>query len=296
MTQNTVNKKISDMDEYSGVILIDKKAYAKDIAKVINIFSAALHVNLNDKGRFTATTLKKYGLDSYTRDVLKMMNKFYGFDVFELSDTVREMSKYPSTERQRVLSMVHDFFRKGGWKNWQDVRAAINKRNSTKSKYGNVDSQVKLERRVLFIGSQYGTRYKIDITDPSIVDFWCVFNLNTLKERYNFIDNLISDLQYEHGDEWALNVLGGDPVRFKKYLQNLAHKEVMWNDMLSIMEKIGVNLQAIRSAAYIGQISIKNMELDYFSYISTINKTPYYTKDDSYKAVDEYAIKIFSKK
>ena len=291
-TQNTVNKQISDMDEYSGVILLDKKAYAKDIAKVINTFSAALHVNSNDKGRFTATTLKKYGLERYTRDVLKMMNKFYGFDVFELSDTVREMSKYPSTERQRVLSMVHDFFKKGGWKNWQGVKAAINDRLGAKSKYENVDSQVKLERRVLFIDRSY----KIDITDPSIVDFWCVFNLNTLKERYNFIDNIISDLQYEYGNEWALNVLGGDPIRFKKYLQNLAHKEVMWNDMLSIMEKIGVNLQEIRSAAYIDQISIKNVELDYFNYISTINKMPYYTKDDSYEAVDKYAVKIFSKK
>ena len=118
-----------------------------------------------------------------------------------------------------------------------------------------------------------------------------------MKERYNFIDNLIYVLQYEYGDEWALNVLGGDPIRFKKYLQNLAHKEVLWNDMLSIMEKIGVSLQGICSVAFTdSQISIKNMELDYSDYTSVINKTPYYTKDYDYIAVDKYAVKIFSKK
>lgn len=291
-TQNTVNKKISGMREYSGVILRDRKASTKDIAIIIKFFSTAFGVEPNDIGKFTSSALKKYGLGKYTREVLKKIYTHYGHSVSLLADIVKKMSKSPSTESQSVLSMVHGFFKKGGWKNWRDVQAAINNVSYPKSKYDNIDCRIKLERRVLFIDRLY----KIDITDPSIVDFWCVFNLNTLKERYNFIDNLISDLQYEHGDEWALNVLGGDTVRFKKYLQNLAHKEVSWNDMLSIMEKIGVNLQEIRSAAYIDQISIENMELDYFDYTSTINKVPYYTKDDDYKAVDEYATKIFSKK
>lgn len=296
-TQNTVNKKISDMCEYSGVILRDRKASTKDIAIIINIFSTAFGVEPNDIGKFTSSALKKCGLGKYTREVLQKIYTHYGHSVSLLADIVKKMSKSPSTESQSVLSMVHDFFRKGGWKNWRDVQAAINNVSYPKSKYDIIDYQVKLERRVLFIDTPYYTTYKIDITDPSVVDFWCVFNLNTLKERYNFIDNLIADLQYEHGDEWALNVLGGDPIRFKKYLQNLAHKEVLWNYMLSIMEKIGVSLQGICSVVFTdSHISIKNMELDYSDYTSVINKTPYYTKDYDYIAVDKYAVKIFSKK
>ena len=298
-SDNTINQSIRNIDKtykkYNGVILDEPKVQISNMSNMLTVFAYANHiVDWGERCKFAGSILKKYGLDRYIRPVISDMRHSFG-DVNSLSDAVLNITHQPSKEGQIFLSIVHELFRKGGWKNWRDIKAAMDSYSFNRSKYENINTSMTLERRVL----SFDRWHVYDITDDELTDFWHIFQLDGKRGRYDFIENIISDLNYDYGTEWTNAIRDRNVTMFTKYLQSLAHRKVTLNEMLGLMSKIGVGLGEICVAASIRGIpEIKSVILDYFDYTSpsTGIKMPYKTAKDDYEATDDYACKIFAKK
>ena len=269
----------------------------RPIGLLLSIFSHTF--DRNEKNKYIAREMKRLGLGDGIKEALKDVNNTWGNTIEHATELILEdmvnMSSDPTENGQIIINAIHNVLREHGYKSLGEMKKKeqkeLERRCDRYAKYNDLDTQVKKTFHIFELNSK---RY--DITDPNQADFWFILGLDTKKQRYDFINDLISELDWNYGDEWLKKIRNGDKETFKKYLQHLAHHPAPFTDMMGMLRQLCNEKEILDNIGY--HYETYDIESDYWNFSHEFIYPPYPigVKDErSYEASDEYAFDVFKK-
>lgn len=305
-TDNTINDQIKNIDgayDKFGDIFADKRegSVTDVLGRFLGLITLPIQNNPKERNQIIAQYLKQGGFEDIIRPVLKKVNNIWGNVSSIISDItidIQNISKAPTQKGQDALKLITHIFSQRGYKNWKDVAVQLEKElNPRGHEFDNIDTSIKKERQLIVINGYE----KFDVTNDEDTNFWHIFRLDNKQERYYFIESLIDNLNYatngnwETTGEWINNVRDKSKIKFQKYLQHLAHRQVTLSQMFNLFNKLGYSTEQLLSD-FGWTIDYQQETFDYWSYAWSDVRPPFkgsgeYISDDR----EDYAKLIFRK-
>lgn len=236
-SDNTINETITSLENYGKFSKttpndsFDRTLYNGELSKILQLM---LRGETDDKNmkQEAAKLLKQYNLENYiNKGVLNNLNhNFFGGIkslIEEVSNDMSGLSRKPSEETQKIVKMFTDYFKKNNLKTYTDLykyklQLGLGTEYDT-AKFVDKNKTIK------FLTFKDPWKWKeIIIPNPNKTSFWFF-----IEDREEFINNLYNETLDKHNSK--------DDDSYYKYLQHLAKNNVSVTQMLSILNKLGIN-------------------------------------------------------
>lgn len=241
-SDNTINKQILDDFDNHGFGSYDTSSYKFNNDAIKIVLAAILNGESDNPMKDSANLLKQYGLERYIKGGVLKSNEYmqypYAFDFNRLADTLSyklgDLSRRPSREKQKVLQMLSDYFKKNNLKNYRDyvkhksfsveltddymlIRKYIDK--------GYIDPDKKIKVLLIRNDDTYDDVIVTDINKVKVSDF--NKDLETVGE---FFVN----------DTWE-NMKSNSYDSYRKYILNIFKKDPTIGYVIELLKKLGYN-------------------------------------------------------
>lgn len=241
-SDNTINKQILDDFDNHGFGAYDTSSYKFNNDAIKIVLAAILNGESDNPMKDSANLLKQYGLERYIKGGVLKSNEYmqypYAFDFNRLADTLSyklgDLSRRPSREKQKVLQMLSDYFKKNNLKNYRDyvkhksfsveltddymlIRKYIDK--------GYIDPDKKIKVLLIRNDETYDDVIVTDINKVKVSDF--NKDLETVGE---FFVN----------DTWE-NMKSNSYDSYRKYILNVFKKDPTIGYVIELLKKLGYN-------------------------------------------------------
>lgn len=239
---NTINNQILDDFESYGFGSYDNGEYKLNNDAIKIVLAAIFNGESDNPMKDSANLLKQYGLERYLKSGVLKSNEYmkypYYFDFNRLSDELStklsELSRRPSREKQKILQMLSDYFRKNNLKNYKDyikyksfaveladdymlIRRYIDK--------GYIDPNKKINVLLIRNNDTYDDVIVTDVNKVKVSDF--NKDLNSVGE---FFVN----------DTWE-NSKSNSYDSYRKYIINIFKKDPTIGYVIGLLKKLGYN-------------------------------------------------------
>lgn len=149
----------------------------------------------------------------------------------ELSLYMHNISRKPNEKSQRFVKLVSKFFNQNNLKSYKDFYSFLVDKGAGNQSDRDVFYQFNKDGIQMMTAIGNGGYPSILIPDPNKTSFWNIF-----RDRERFITELYNIIEMNHYRDGY-----GEMEKFEKYLQHLAKNETSVNEMLAILDKLGLS-------------------------------------------------------
>lgn len=266
-SDNTLNRQIYDNhDNFSKYYNTkpnnsdDNTSNASTLSKILK-FMFSGEVDANNVGKEASKLLKQYGLEKYINgQLINAVNDVLPFGgiktlIDDISNDMSGLSSHPNEERQKIVKLFTDYFKKNGFKTYADAYKHKVGLGMT-SEYDS-DQVIDKEKEKTFLTYKGSNFNEVLIPNPDKTSFWQI-----ISDKEQFIEDLYyyAVNQYGYDEQDKIKHKSKDNESFYKYLQYLAKKNVSVSQMLGIINKLGLNDEEKKQLFNFGTFQYENLK------------------------------------